>query len=73
MHVFWLESFHSDHAISYMNCFVFSRLDPVGFTLTDEWKQNKSVLSRLDYMEANKQTELKKCSIITTCKYLTLV
>ena len=33
---FWLGSFHSNHAISYINYFVFSELDLVCLTMTDE-------------------------------------
>ena len=66
-------SFQLNHAISYINYFVFSELDLVRMTTTDEWKgQNTSFLGQMR-LYGSKQTELKKCSIITSCKYLVVI
>ena len=64
MHMFWLGSFRSNHAISYINYFVFSEFNLVCLTMTDESKETKYkffVSIRL-YGSKKKKTELKNAA-----------
>ena len=70
MHLFWRGSFHLNHAISYINYFVFSELDLVCLTTTDEWKETKHKFFGLDQIMWKETNRVEKHSIITICKYL---